>query len=242
MTNPIRYVLAHLPGWNSLDAVDRLSTYSSWFAIIGGLGLLMILELVAHVYAGRKEELVAISHAAEIAGLKSEREEAVKKLVVRAEEKVVQDAVAGRLAAASAARTIDSITRQRMQGILIPLVPAHIKIRSYDSNPESFQFAHAIADVFKASGWVVDGPHVGLLGTGPTGIWLQVPRPEGSAPILPDQGLRQDGMVSIDALPPPAKQVMLALAAGKIQDVNYAEISDLKLGDLELYVGAKVLH
>jgi len=48
------------------------------------------------VYAGRREELIVSAHAAEIAGLKAEREAAVQQLVVQAEDKIVQEEVAAK--------------------------------------------------------------------------------------------------------------------------------------------------
>ena len=252
MMNPIRYALAHLPGRNSLETVDRLATYSSWFAIIGGLGILMILELVAHVYAGRREELIVSAHAAEIAGLKAEREAAVQQLVVQAEDKIVQEEVAAKVAAVTAPRTIASEARQRMQSILVSIGPNAIRIRAYNSNPESGEFPHTIADVFKESGWKVEGPILGLSGTGPAGVWVQAPRPEkalpviqpppGSPPIAPARGMNQEGLVSIDDLPSPVKQAVLALQAGEVKDINYMEAANLKPGEIEVYVGGKVPH
>lgn len=252
MMNPIRYALAHLPGWNSLETVDRLATYSSWCAIIGGLGILMILELVAHVYSGRREELIGVAHAAEISGLKAEREAAVQKLVVQAEDKVVQERVAERVAAVTGPRTIEAEARQRMQSILVSAGSSPVRIRAYNSNPESVEFAHTIADIFKASGWKVEGPILGLSGTGPAGVWVQVPPPKeglpvvqpppGAPPIPAPRGAKQGGLVSIDDLPSPVKQLVRALQAGEVKDVGYFEAANLQPGEIELYVGGKVPH
>jgi len=250
--NPIRYALAHLPGWNSLETVDRLATYSSWFAIIGGLGILMIIELVAHVYAGRREELVAVAHTAEIAGLKDEREAAVQNLVVQAEDKVVQQKVADRVAAITAPRTIDSEARQRMKSILTSVGHNPIKISAYNSNAESVDFAQTLADIFKESGWKVEGPTIGLSGTGPMGIWVQVPLPKDPLPVEPRpadvppmpkaRGAQEDGLVAITSLPSPVRQLVQALEAGGVKDINYLQAANLNPGDLDLFIGGKVPH
>lgn len=237
--NIIRLALALLPGWNSLEAVDKLSTFFSWFAIIGGLGILMVLEVVAHIYAGRKEELVEIAHAKGISTLKSEHADAIQKLVIKT-EKAVQDSVAHKIAAVSAPRGIDSTRQGTMKAILSPFKGSPIKISAYNSNPESVKFARILGDIFKSSGWKVEGPVIGLSGTGPPGVWIQAPPSDPKAASSVD--LKRQGDVEMKDLPSPIKQVVAALNSGGVQDLNYAEISSLEAGALELYVGAKIIH
>jgi len=54
--------------------------------------------------------------------------------------------------------------------------------------------------------------------------------------------MNQEGLVSIDDLPSPVKQAVLALQAGEVKDINYMEAANLKPGEIEVYVGGKVPH
>jgi len=189
---------------------------------------------------------------AEIAGLKAEREAAVQNLVVQAEDKVVQQKVADRVAAITAPRTIDSEARQRMKSILTSVGHNPIKISAYNSNAESVDFAQTLADIFKESGWKVEGPTIGLSGTGPMGIWVQVPLPKDPLPVEPRpadvppmpkaRGAQEDGLVAITSLPSPVRQLVQALEAGGVKDINYLQAANLNPGDLDLFIGGKVPH
>ncbi len=156
-----------LPGWESLDSVRRLADF---FQIAGfvALALLVVFEVLAHVYGHRMDALIEHHQQTVIADLQSELEKSSKKITT--------------IEAHQYPRELTANQREQIMSKLKPFAGNRISILGV-GGPEASGFGQQILETVVRAGWHLDTISLHRVGDTPKkGLVFAVPDPLSMSP------------------------------------------------------------
>jgi hypothetical protein len=179
--------MAELPGWNS---VDEAALWGTIFHVLGlvALGLLVVFNVLAYVYGNRKDTLVAAEQTVRNQQEEQKRkanEAALSDLQEQLRNAQEQNGVIAQQLGQSSQKvselekkTEDRAITPEQKAALISVLAANpkykITVTCNMGDQESLRFAQQFMDVFKQSGWIVDGPNQAMYDRAPVGIQLTI--------------------------------------------------------------------
>jgi septal ring factor EnvC (AmiA/AmiB activator) len=162
------------PGWNSIEAAAR---YHRGFEIAGfvALALLLLFEVLAYAYGNRKDAIaIEVEQAAtsersrqeqeasqqrndELGAARRRAEEAEKASKRTTEELAHSNERITELAKANADRVVTQEQQTRMAAVLAVSPKYKIRIVCNWGDQEAVKFSQPFVDVFRKSGWDLEG-------------------------------------------------------------------------------------
>ncbi|SRR5579875_2475808 len=143
--------MAWWPGWQSIEGASRWQDVFWWLGI-AFIVLLIGSEVLARIYADRKDALVAAAERASVEQIRRDQQET--ELRYRAEvEQLQRQAEQARLE-----RTYRSLSADNKQALVAALTPFQgqkVRVTSVLGDPDGLHYAQQFADMFKAAGWAL---------------------------------------------------------------------------------------
>ncbi len=156
-----------LPDWNSIEAVGR---WQNRFTILGyiALGLLLLFEVLAHIYSNRKDTLVAAHEAT--------AERVRQETAARHDSELAQaNAQIRALEKGAAPRTIGLKEQHDILHALIPYAGHPVFITKL-GDQEAAAYADQIISLFSGASWKVNETLVGIMSPPTYGMQCTIAR------------------------------------------------------------------
>ena len=169
-----------LPGWDSIEATHKWDVALTWLGFFF-LFLMLLCEVVARLYVGRREELVAAVEAQKASELQA-RSDAAESRAASLEQ------AQSELARRQAPRRLASDQRKALVEALAPFKGQRVRFMSVLGDAEGKQFRDDLIAALEEAGWVRDGPDAigaGVYEKNPEGIEVTVNAQEVAANRTP---------------------------------------------------------
>lgn len=188
-----------LPGWDSLEMVQRLSKF---FTIAGFVSLffLGVFEVLAYIYGNRREDLLSLaqSAAAQQRWQQQEKEKQEKDNQLAEMKKKVQDADSTALQALNgqaaakkeiaelkehaAPRILTGNQKTAISSFLSNSPTGAITLKANVTVADARSYADEIAGLLRSAGWTVRVDNAIITGPNARGLWITVKNPQ-AAPV-----------------------------------------------------------
>ncbi len=143
--------MAFWPGWNSIEGASRWQDVFWWL----GIALIVLVigsEVVARMYADRKDSLMAAAERASVEQVRRGQQEA--ELRYRAEAEQLQRQLE-QTRREQTYRSLDVDQKQALISALAPFQGQKVRVTSVVGDPDGLHYARDFAEMFSAAGWAL---------------------------------------------------------------------------------------
>lgn len=151
------------PGWDSIEGASRWQEVFWWL----GIALIVLVigsEVLARIYADRKDMLVALAERSSVEQLRRDQQEA--ELRYRAESEQLHRQIEAQQQQQPApaphhevaGRALDAEQKQALLTALAPYHGQKVRVTSVAGDPDGLRYAQEFAQVFADAGWALTNP------------------------------------------------------------------------------------